>query len=101
MGLKPGAASPALGVQGEVAWVPLDELREVPDRGFSSAYRVSPALIWEAGEEREGRRERRRMGWKTFGEVQAWPPPWWGGLTGGQREGACRAFPLPGPDFGT
>lgn len=45
------------------------------ERGFSSAYRVSPALIWEAGADREGRRERRRMEWKTFGEAQAWPPP--------------------------
>lgn len=60
-------------MRGEVAQVPSGELREVPERGFSSAYRVSPALIWEAGGEREGRRERRRMGWKTFGE--AWPPP--------------------------
>ena len=58
------------GVAGRGGPVPSGELREVPERGFSSAYRVSPTLIWEAGGEREGRKERRRMGWRG-----GWPPP--------------------------
>ena len=62
----------------------------MPERGFSSAYRVSPALIWEAGGAR-GQEGEEKDGLET-----GMAPTLMGRLTGAQREGNCRAFPLSG-----
>lgn len=98
-GLQPGAASPALGLRGEVAQVPSGELREVPERDFSSAYPVSPALIWEAGGER-GKEGEEKDGVEDLWGGAGMAPTLMGqsdrGTEGGELQGLSALW-----DFGT